>query len=651
MRKYIIIIGILFAILIVPTVVKAEQNLGRITVAWFTELWHHSGNYWTGNISKTVYDSEIGPLIKNNHASTKFTNCISEQVTIIRPFTKELNKYLDEGGNIQNIKINLTSDNNKEFVDVYIDGTLDYELDLFNRNLIVKFVPFYRLKSESYYLDFKIPAPYYDCDYIKFSIYHKTTNQLLGVLAAKDGFDYNWIQGKSGELYHPSNPIVKVSNYGVETEYYLNDLKIGNGTFQDGGAVGYFFINSIIFEFLAPDPVEIPDLPEDPPDSTPSLNVYFHATCNDYVATNNPDYPVFVDNYPAYLDLHMDYEIHNNTITMVKLERKSGNNWVLLDQKSIPIYSYRHTTYIEAETFRLTVYSTRMDPVSITISAYTKLKYENEIPFFVDFYLYDKNNRLVNDNYNNPIEVESMPDTLILQNVIPDTDPNFSGVYFSLVGNGKREILKDINYGYNYNVPAKYLTNLYDMHYLYNLVPPMRIPRHYVFFKIVDPELKVSATIEGSINRWDGGTDIHGNVLPKNDHRFLSLEKVKIKVFTDGYADKVIIRFSPELEAMTYRPEGKNYVYDMKKDYGIEYTYFPEDTTFELDSTKRTNEITWEYYLPLAEDTLDWEGRRAKSPYVMTVYAYKGDKCAVYTVDDIEITGTVFDLIHIQPKG
>lgn len=382
MRKYIIIIGILFAILIVPTVVKAEQNLGRITVAWFTELWHHSGNYWTGNISKTVYDSEIGPLIKNNHASTKFTNCISEQVTIIRPFTKELNKYLDEGGNIQNIKINLTSDNNKEFVDVYIDGTLDYELDLFNRNLIVKFVPFYRLKSESYYLDFKIPAPYYDCDYIKFSIYHKTTNQLLGVLAAKDGFDYNWIQGKSGELYHPSNPIVKVSNYGVETEYYLNDLKIGNGTFQDGGAVGYFFINSIIFEFLAPDPVEIPDLPEDPPDSTPSLNVYFHATCNDYVATNNPDYPVFVDNYPAYLDLHMDYEIHNNTITMVKLERKSGNNWVLLDQKSIPIYSYRHTTYIEAETFRLTVYSTRMDPVSITISAYTKLKYENEIPFF-----------------------------------------------------------------------------------------------------------------------------------------------------------------------------------------------------------------------------------------------------------------------------
>jgi hypothetical protein len=70
-----------------------------------------------------------------------------------------------------------------------------------------------------------------------------------------------------------------------------------------------------------------------------------------------------------------------------------------------------------------------------------------------------------------------------------------------------------------------------------------------------------------------------------------------------------------------------------------------------LDSTKRTNEITWEYYLPLAEDTLDWEGRRAKSPYVMTVYAYKGDKCAVYTVDDIEITGTVFDLIHIQPKG
>ena len=52
-----------------------------------------------------------------------------------------------------------------------------------------------------------------------------------------------------------------------------------------------------------------------------------------------------------------------------------------------------------------------------------------------------------------------------------------------------------------------------------------------MYFQDRGSELKVSATIEGSINRWDGGTDIHGNVLPKNDHRFLSLEKVKSKFY------------------------------------------------------------------------------------------------------------------------
>jgi hypothetical protein len=292
--KKIIFFTITLLVFLFTPVVKAETNLGRITATWYTEVWHHSGGYWTGNISRTINDKEIGELINNEEASENFTNCISEQITIVKPFTEELNRYLDNGGDIKNLRINIINDNDKATEYLYVEGTFYYELDVQNRKLFVSFKPYYKLKLESYYLDFNIPAPHYSSDYIKFSIYHKTTNQLLGVLAAKDGFDYNWIQGKSGELYHPSNPIVKVSNYGVETEYYLNDLKIGNGTFQDGGAVGYFFINSIIFEFLAPDPVEIPDLPEDPPDSTPSLNVYFHATCNDYVATNNPDYPLSV---------------------------------------------------------------------------------------------------------------------------------------------------------------------------------------------------------------------------------------------------------------------------------------------------------------------------------------------------------------------
>lgn len=635
------------------SIVCAEQYLGNVSLAWYTEVWHHSGGYWTGNMSDIINDCNIGKLVNNEYASINFTSNVSKQVTVVEPFSEELNQYLSDGGNINKVKIEILCGNGKKESTLYVENSFSYKLNVEDRCIMVTFKPYYLLDRASYYLNFDMPKPHYDCDYIKFSIYHKATNQLLGVMAAKDDFDYNWIQGLSGELYHPDNPLVVVSNYGVEKKYHLNDLKIGNGTFKDGGAVGYFFTNSFVFEFSAPDPAENPvEPPNNPPDtSIPSLNVYFSISCNNYVATNNPDYPVYVDAYPVYLDLHMDYQISDNEITMVKLERKEGSGWVSLVQGSGPVYSHRYRTYRETETFRITVYTTRMDPLSVTASAYTKQRQENGIPFAVDFYLFDKNYRLVNDNYNNPIEVEGLPDTLDLLNVIPDKDPNFTNVSYYLQGNGKSETLKNISCGHNYNTPAKYPINSYFMMYLYNWIPPARLPSHYVFFKIVEPKLKVSATIEGYINRWDGGADLNGNILPENNHRFLCMEKVKVRVFTGGYADKVVIRFSPELEAMTYRPKGKDYSYDMMKDYGIEYTYFPEDTTFVLDSSKEKNEVCWEYYLPLAKDTLDWEGRRVNPSYCMYVYAYKGDKCTVFTIDDIEITGTVHDIIHIQPTG
>ena len=87
----------------------------------------------------------------------------------------------------------------------------------------------------------------------------------------------------------------------------------------------------------------------------------------------------------------------------------------------------------------------------------------------------------------------------------------------------------------------------------------------------------------------------------------------------------------------------------MKNDLNIDYTYFPEDTTFHLDSSLEKNMVYWEYYLPLAEDTLNWNDERVKPSYSLYVYAYKGDKCDVYIIDDIEITGSLYDIIHIQP--
>ncbi len=647
-----LIISSIFSIILISISISvhAEQNLGSKTITWYTEVWHHSGGYWSGNISKTVFDSELGVLTYNDNASKIFTNAFSEYVTVYNDFPDTLNNYLDAGGNVNDVNVAITPGNGKESSTCYIEGTFSYILDTENKRIKATFKPSYILRREPYYLDFNMPKTYYPCDYIKFSIYHKSTNQLLGVMAANGDFNYDWITGLSGELYHPDNPFVVVSNYGVEKQYRLNDLKIGNGTFKDGGAVGYFFTNSFIFEFSAPNATENPSDPSDnpPTQGTPSLNVYFSILCNDYYATNNPDYPVYVDAYPVYLDLLFDYEYENTRITKVTVERKYYNSWTVLKTQNGIINSFQYNTSSASETFRITVESEGLPAMSVTASSYTKLKDQTGGWVAVDFYLYDKKGRIVNDNYNNPIEVTSLPDTLELLNIIHEDDTNFTCVNYYLQGGIKIERL-DVVFGRNKDIPAKYLDNMYYMTYIYKNMCPDRLPNHHVFFKIVDPELKVTAEIEGYINKWDGDTDMSGNILEDNSHRFLSLEKIKINVYTEGYADKVVIRFSPELESMTYKSTNSSNVYDMKNDLNIDYTYFPEDTTFHLDSSLEKNMVYWEYYLPLAEDTLNWNDERVKPSYSLYVYAYKGDKCDVYIIDDIEITGSLYDIIHIQP--
>ena len=133
--------------------------------------------------------------------------------------------------------------------------------------------------------------------------------------------------------------------------------------------------------------------------------------------------------------------------------------------------------------------------------------------------------------------------------------------------------------------------------------------------------------------------------MTNEPHRFLSLERVKIDITTIGDPERVTIRFSPELEAMHYTdPNGNSY--DYAEDFFGYDVVFPEDSTF----TMTGNHISWEYYLPLALSTKSMDNNRLRPQYRMTVTAYKGNASATYTIDDIDITGNIYDLTYIQPK-
>jgi hypothetical protein len=163
-------------------------------------------------------------------------------------------------------------------------------------------------------------------------------------------------------------------------------------------------------------------------------------------------------------------------------------------------------------------------------------------------------------------------------------------------------------------------------------------------FKLVNLGIS-NVSISGYWNHWRGQTDIFGKRMTNEPHRFLSLERVKIDITTIGDPERVTIRFSPELEAMQYKdPNGNSY--DYADDFFGYDVVFPEDSTFTIPG----NHISWDYYLPLAPSTKGWDNSRLRPQYRMTVTAYKGSATVEYVINDIDITGNIYDLTYIQPK-
>jgi hypothetical protein len=164
-----------------------------------------------------------------------------------------------------------------------------------------------------------------------------------------------------------------------------------------------------------------------------------------------------------------------------------------------------------------------------------------------------------------------------------------------------------------------------------------------VSFKLVNLAI-TDVKINGYWNHWRGQTDIFGKQMTVEPHRFLSLECVNIDISTIGDPDKVTVRFSPELESMHYTdPNGHTYHYTEFMDHQVK---FPEDSTLSVSG----NQAHWEYHLPLAPSSKDWNNNRLRPQYSMTVTAYKGSNTATFVVDDIDITGNIYDLTYIQPK-
>ena len=159
-----------------------------------------------------------------------------------------------------------------------------------------------------------------------------------------------------------------------------------------------------------------------------------------------------------------------------------------------------------------------------------------------------------------------------------------------------------------------------------------------------------SLDIQGYWNHWRGQTDIFGVQLANQPHRFLSYEKISITVMVLGNPDEIVIRFSPELEAMQYTNSlGQNYRYIDEIGYDVD---FPVNMVKSAENTGNPNLSKWtvSYILPLCKETLTYDDVRRSAPYWLKVEAHKGSVIKSETITDIDMTGNIYDLLYTQPS-
>ncbi len=160
--------------------------------------------------------------------------------------------------------------------------------------------------------------------------------------------------------------------------------------------------------------------------------------------------------------------------------------------------------------------------------------------------------------------------------------------------------------------------------------------------------LKVkNVSITGYWNHWRGQIDVFGERMSFEPHRFLSYEKVIIRAEVIGDPDEVCVSFSPELEAMSYTNSlGQVYLYQTEVGF---IHIFPIKLVKKSGDSKSS---IWEgeYVLPLAKETISWQNLRLRPSYLCAITAKKAlSKCEI-VINDLEITGNIYDLLYHQPK-
>ena len=191
--------------------------------------------------------------------------------------------------------------------------------------------------------------------------------------------------------------------------------------------------------------------------------------------------------------------------------------------------------------------------------------------------------------------------------------------------------------------------NIPDGLYRHNFIAETASGKHafdYLEAKVEGLKIE-SFALKGFWTHWRGQVDLFGKLMPNMPHRLLSYEKVVFTAEIKGQPDQVYLKLSPELEAMTFINRlGQTYHYKTETGYEVR---FP----LQLEKHSETGNLSvWkvEYVIPLCKETLSEDDLRLHPSYFAQVIASKGESKRYAEINDIEVTGNIFDHLYMQPE-
>ncbi len=163
----------------------------------------------------------------------------------------------------------------------------------------------------------------------------------------------------------------------------------------------------------------------------------------------------------------------------------------------------------------------------------------------------------------------------------------------------------------------------------------------------------LSLSIVGSIGFFRGQTDLLGRAVALDPSRFLGLETVTVTATFRTPPDSVLFQPCTELLAADFDdPTGHRY---RLGDFRRRSPAFPGEFTVPRAAVSALPgggyAAVFRYQFPIVASTLTWEGKRLRPAYSLLVRATSSGKAWTRMLQGIEVTGDVFDVLHLQVAG